>query len=191
MSRSVGMMKFPRYGGIKHVPNHQPIFVMVLGFNVFRPNGQKPQLANGHHGTMASGDWWLWTRKPLVIIMEFIWSLKAELWAFARLTCGQKAAVGKPWFVETTTPCVAKPTLFKVGWDLTTRLDLLDLKKCMFCKGGTRIDWINQHINLDLTSQKCRSSMTERNRDVLQSTRIGFKKMFETPRLARIPRVAF
>jgi len=26
MSSSVGMMKFPRYGKIKHVPNHQPVF---------------------------------------------------------------------------------------------------------------------------------------------------------------------
>ena len=28
MSSSIGMMKFPRYGKIKHVPNHQPDFVL-------------------------------------------------------------------------------------------------------------------------------------------------------------------
>ena len=28
MSPSIGMMTFPRYGKIKHVPNHQPVRVL-------------------------------------------------------------------------------------------------------------------------------------------------------------------
>ena len=30
MSRSIGMMKFPRYGKIKHGPNHQPVPIVSL-----------------------------------------------------------------------------------------------------------------------------------------------------------------
>ena len=76
---------------------------------------------------------WLWTR------------LKTELWAFERLTWAPKeATVGKRWFVEpTTTPCVANPTLLKLGWDLKTKLDLLDWK-FQFCSGRTQVNQQNK-----------------------------------------------
>ena len=33
MSSSIGMMNFPMYGKIKHVPNHQPAYCGLFGLN--------------------------------------------------------------------------------------------------------------------------------------------------------------
>ena len=46
MSSSIGMMKFPIYGKIKNVPNHQPDFEHVLPC---------PGLGKGQPGTNVGG----------------------------------------------------------------------------------------------------------------------------------------